>query len=53
MISEEIECDNCGSNLFTVTRITPEQILLECNDCGVLHVLEAVGEDTNNRAQSY
>jgi hypothetical protein len=45
-MSEEIGCGNCGSDLFIVTRISPDQILLECNDCGVHHILEAVGEDS-------
>lgn len=44
-MSEEITCMNCGSDVFVLTRIAEDQILLECNECGSIHLLNAVGEE--------
>ena len=37
----ETLCANCGSNAFQLMRMTADQILLECLECGHPHLLNA------------
>ena len=40
-LSNETKCLRCGNTVFHVERMSPEQVMLICANCGESHLIDA------------
>lgn len=40
-MANETKCLKCGNTVFKVERMSPEQVMLVCNNCGEPHLMDA------------
>jgi lysyl-tRNA synthetase class I len=48
-MANEPKCLKCGKSVFKVERMSPEQVMLTCDDCGAPHRIDAQLDEDSAR----